>query len=116
MTDQVTRGPSGPDVAAVPASVGHAQPYASAQHGTGDEIAAIRAAFPGWSVWRSDEGRWWATRRCPLRPSRWPEGYALTVTADDDGALRSAMNSQPGEPGRDREVLADERRHDRRLT
>jgi hypothetical protein len=26
-----------------------------------------------------------------------PEGYALTVTADDDGALRSAISLQPGE-------------------
>jgi hypothetical protein len=108
MTDQVTRGLSGPDVAAVPAPAGTAetmaQPDASAQDGTGDQIAAIRAAFPGWSVWRSDEGCWWATRSCPLRPSRWPEGYALTVAADDAGALRSAINSQPGEArsGRDR--------------
>jgi hypothetical protein len=101
MTDQVTRGLSGPDVADVPASAGRAnviaQPHASVQDGTGDQIAAIRAAFPGWNVWRSDEGRWWAARRCPLRPSRWPEGYALTVTADDTGTLRSAINSQPGE-------------------
>ena len=65
--------------------------------GTGEEIAATRAAFPRWSVWRSDEGHWWATRRYPLRPSRWPEGYALTVTADDAGALSSAIGSQPGD-------------------
>ena len=79
-------------------------PRASAQNGTAEEIAGIRAASPGWSIWRSDEGRWWATRRSPLRPSRWPEGYALTVSADDAGALRSAISSQPNEarPGRDR--------------
>jgi len=59
--------------------------------------AGIRAVFPGWNVWRSDQGRWWATRTCPLRPSRWPVGYALTVTADDAAALSSAISSQPGE-------------------
>jgi hypothetical protein len=101
MTDQVTRALSGPDVVAVPAPVRRAgamaQPHASAQDETGDHIAAIHAAFPEWRVWRSDEGCWWATRRCPLRPSLWPEGYALTVAADDVGALRSAIGSQPGE-------------------
>ena len=103
MTDQVTGGLSGPGAAAVPARVRRvnamAPSHASAQDGTGCEIAEIRAAFPGWNVWRSDEGRWWATRRCPLRPSRWPDGYALTVTADDAGALRAAISSQPGEAG-----------------
>ena len=62
---------------------------------TGEEIA--RAAFSGWTVWRSDEDRLWATRTCPLRPSEWPVGYALTVTADDAVALSSAISSQPGE-------------------
>ena len=71
--------------------------HSSAQDGTGQDIAGIRAGFPGWNVWRSDEGRWWATRRCPLRPSRWPDGYALTMTADDAGALCVAIRSQPGE-------------------
>jgi len=74
-----------------------ARSHASAEDGTGEEIAGIRAAFAAWNVWRSDEGRWWATRRCPLRPSRWPEGYALTVTADDAGTLRSVISAQPGQ-------------------
>ena len=65
--------------------------------GLAEEVARTRGEFPAWNVWRSDEGRWWATRRCPLRPSRWPVGYALTVTADDAGALSSAIGSQPGE-------------------
>jgi hypothetical protein len=101
MTDQVTGGLSGPGAAAVPARVRRAgvmaPSHVSAQDRTGDQSAGIGAAFPGWSVWRSDEGRWWATRRCPLRPSRWPDGYALTVTADDAGALRAAISSQPGD-------------------
>jgi hypothetical protein len=87
MTEQVTSG----------LSEAKAQSHAHAQDRTGEEIAGIRAAFPGWSVWRSDEGCWWATRRFPLRPSRWPVGYALTVAADDARALRLAMSAQPGE-------------------
>jgi len=73
-----------------------AQPDASTGDAAGEEIAGIRAAFAAWNVWRSDEGRWWATRRYPLRPSRWPEGYALTVTADDAATLRSVISAQPG--------------------
>ena len=25
----------------------------------------MRATFPCWNVWRSDEGGWWASRRHP---------------------------------------------------
>jgi hypothetical protein len=53
--------------------------------------------FPGWNVWRSDEGCWWATRNRPLAPSRWPEGYALTVTASDQTALAEQIACQPGQ-------------------
>jgi hypothetical protein len=60
-------------------------------------MTGIRAAFPRWNVWRSDEGRLWATRNDPLPPSRWPDGYALTVTADDGLALREAIIRQPGQ-------------------
>jgi hypothetical protein len=87
MTEQVTSG----------LPVAKARSHDHAQDRTGEAIAGIRAAFPGWSVWRSDEGCWWATRRCPLPPSQWPEGYALTVAADDARALRSAMIAQPRE-------------------
>jgi hypothetical protein len=58
----------------------------------------MRAAFPGWNVWRSDEGGWWASRRRPLRPSRWPAGYALTVAADEARGLRELITRQPTDP------------------
>jgi hypothetical protein len=61
-----------------------------------DEIAALRAAFPGWNIWRSDEERWWATRTGPLPPSRRPDGYSLTVTADTPLMLRAEISRQPG--------------------
>jgi hypothetical protein len=109
MTDQGTGGPPGLGVVAVPARIRHAvpsltQPDASAQDETEEEIVGIRAAFAGWNVWRSDEGRWWASRKCPLRPSLWPDGYALTVTADDAGALCSAISTQPGEARASRDL------------
>jgi hypothetical protein len=63
-----------------------------------EEITAMRAAFPGWNVWRSDEGGWWASRRHPLRPSRRPAGYALTVTADQARELRALISRQPRDP------------------
>ena len=28
------------------------------------ETEALRARYPGWQVWQSDRGCWWATRRC----------------------------------------------------
>jgi hypothetical protein len=58
----------------------------------------MRATFPGWNVWRSDEGGWWASRRHPLRPSRWPAGYALTVAADEAPALGELITRQPSDP------------------
>jgi hypothetical protein len=63
-----------------------------------EEITSMQAAFPGWKVWRSDAGGWWASRRNPLRPSRWPGGYALTVAADDPAALCELITRQPADP------------------
>lgn len=63
---------------------------------TAGELARVRAAFPGWNVWRSDEGCWWATRNRPLAPSRWPDGYDLTVTGANLFELRAEIARQPG--------------------
>lgn len=60
-----------------------------------EDLAVMREAFPSWNVWRSDEGGWWATRNQPLRPSRWPDDYALTVSAGDPRALREQLVRQP---------------------
>jgi hypothetical protein len=77
LTDQVPRGRAGT--------------------GAAGEVTGLRAAFPRWNVWRSDKGCLWATRYDPLPPSRWPQGYALTVAADDSRALREAISGQPGQ-------------------
>jgi hypothetical protein len=71
-------------------------PRGRAWTGAAGEVTGLRAAFPRWNVWRSDAGCLWATRYDPLPPSRWPQGYALTVAADDSRALREAISGQPG--------------------
>lgn len=37
---------------------------------------ALRARYPGWQVWQSREGLWWATRRSTRSL---PPGASLTV-------------------------------------
>jgi hypothetical protein len=71
------------------------RPWPCTSEQAAQESARTRAAFPGWNVWRSDEGCWWATRKHPLPPSRWPDTYALTVTAGDPFGLREQLSCQP---------------------
>jgi hypothetical protein len=71
------------------------QPWPCTSEQAAEESARTRAAFPAWNVWRSDEGCWWATRNRPLPPSRWPDSYALTVTAGDPFGLREQLSCQP---------------------
>jgi hypothetical protein len=103
MPDQVARDLADTDaIVMTPARIRPvrtvAQPDASAGDQAAAEISGIRAAFPAWNVWRSDEGAWWASRRHPLRPSQWPAGYALTVAADESRDLRTLIARQPADP------------------
>ncbi|GAA2573105.1 hypothetical protein SMC26_27870 [Actinomadura fulvescens] len=60
-----------------------------------DELkAAIESEFPGWLVWRSDAGRWYATRSGDLTDAQLQAGYAMTVAADDSGELRELLVEQ----------------------
>ena len=61
--------------------------------GTSGPLAAIRRQFPGWRPWRSDAGRFWATRtgRLPAHP---PEQFAMTVDADTARGLQAALERQ----------------------
>ncbi|MFC9972226.1 hypothetical protein ACIBF1_31585 [Spirillospora sp. NPDC050679] len=63
-----------------------------------DLKTAIEREFPGWLVWRSDAGRWYATRSGDLTDAQLQAGYAMTVAADDSAGLR--------------ELLLDQRRRD----
>jgi hypothetical protein len=59
-----------------------------------DLKAAIEAEFPGWLVWRSDAGRWYATRSGDLTDAQLEAGYAMTVAADDHAGLRHLLIDQ----------------------
>ena len=60
-----------------------------------DLKAAIEGDFPGWQVWRSDAGRWYATRSGDLSDAQLQAGYAMTVAADDSAGLRRLLLDQP---------------------
>jgi hypothetical protein len=59
-----------------------------------DLKAAIEEEFPGWLVWRSDAGRWYATRSGDLTDAQLQAGYAMTVAADDSPGLRALLLDQ----------------------
>ncbi|MFD0682864.1 hypothetical protein [Actinomadura fibrosa] len=59
-----------------------------------DLKAAIESEFPGWLVWRSDAGRWYATRSTDLTDAELRAGYAMTVAADDSDGLRELLREQ----------------------
>ncbi|WP_169987752.1 MULTISPECIES: hypothetical protein [unclassified Microbispora] len=48
----------------------------------------------GWIIWRSDVGRWWATRRGPVNLDAIRRGCAMTLDADDPEALAAALTAQ----------------------
>lgn len=51
------------------------------------EALAIEAAHPGWHVWLSDIGRWYAVRSRPR------SGGPMTVDGDDAAGLRAALEA-----------------------
>jgi hypothetical protein len=59
-----------------------------------DLKAAIEGDFPGWQVWRSDAGRWYATRSGDLSDAQLQAGFAMTVAADDSAGLRRLLLEQ----------------------
>ena len=70
--------------------------------GWDEQPAELEAEFPGWHVWRSSAGRWWATRTgSVLRREELGTGRVMTVDADDVSSLRNQLLTQVG---LDREV------------
>ncbi|MBB6345697.1 hypothetical protein ACWGH8_09585 [Nonomuraea muscovyensis] len=59
-------------------------------------LADIAREFPQWTIWRSDAGRWWATRHHPLSDTQRDAGCAMTIDADDPAALREQLRDQEG--------------------
>ena len=61
-------------------------------------IALLEADFPGWHVWRSSAGRWWATRTGAGALQRCSAGdLPMTVDADDEDQMRAVLTAA-GEP------------------
>ncbi|RVX45668.1 hypothetical protein EDD27_8481 [Nonomuraea polychroma] len=66
-------------------------------------LAEIAREYPQWTIWRSDAGRWWATRHHPLSAAQRDAGCAMTIDADDPDGLRDRLREQErraGEPHR----------------
>lgn len=65
--------------------------------GWDERIARFESEFPGWHVWRSNAGRWWATRTgAVLRRDDLGLGRFMTVDADDEGTLLERLAAQAG--------------------
>ncbi|MFC4533763.1 hypothetical protein [Sphaerisporangium dianthi] len=72
-------------------------------------LAEIAREFPEWTIWRSDAGRWWATRHRLLTERERDAGCAMTIDADDPEGLRgrlleqqrciTALDGETGTPG-----------------
>ncbi|MEU8177866.1 hypothetical protein AB0C14_33765 [Microbispora hainanensis] len=56
-----------------------------------EDIARVHT---GWIIWRSDVGRWWATRRGAVDLEAIRMGCAMTLDADDPEALAAALDAQ----------------------
>jgi hypothetical protein len=54
---------------------------------------SLEADFPGWHVWRSSAGRWWATRTGA--DAAWERGseVPMTVDADDEDRMREVLTA-----------------------
>ncbi|MCG5215347.1 hypothetical protein [Streptosporangium sp. KLBMP 9127] len=57
-------------------------------------LAEIAREHPAWTIWRSDAGRWWATRHHPLNSVEREAGLAMTIDADTPDGLRIELTDQ----------------------
>ena len=65
--------------------------------GWGERVSQIQGEFPGWHIWRSNAGRWWATRTgSVLRREELGTGRVMTIDADDEKDLREQLVAQSG--------------------
>jgi hypothetical protein len=60
------------------------------------EMGRLEAHFPGWRLWISDTGRWWAFRTSAraLTIEQLRAGCRLIVQADDSETLYSAIEAE----------------------
>jgi hypothetical protein len=63
--------------------------------GWDEQVAQLEAEFPGWRIWRSSAGRWWATRTgSVLKQEALGTGRVMTVDADDEQSMRKELAAQ----------------------
>jgi hypothetical protein len=65
--------------------------------GWDERIAGLEAEFAGWHIWRSNAGRWWATRTgSVVHRENLGTRRVMTVDADDEASLREQLAAQAG--------------------
>ena len=58
-------------------------------------LAEAQAAHPGWVIWISSAGRFWATRRGKIQiPDKSHPRWAMTIDADSLPELEELINEQ----------------------
>ena len=62
--------------------------------GPPDPAAALRDQFPGWTLWVSGTGRWWASRTVELTAADVAAGCVPFLHADDPAALAAQTRAQ----------------------
>ena len=63
--------------------------------GWDERVAQLEAEFPGWHIWHSNAGRWWATRTgFVMRREELGTGRVMTLDADDERGLRDQLGAQ----------------------
>jgi hypothetical protein len=63
------------------------------------DAAAIRAQFPGWTIWISGTGRWWASRQAELKAADLAAGCVPFLHADEPEALAAQIRAQQAAAG-----------------
>ena len=56
--------------------------------------AELAAAYPEWTIWRSNTGRWYATRKAPITKAEGTTGCVRTVHAVDPEGLAEKLADQ----------------------
>lgn len=54
-------------------------------------VLALEEEFPGWHVWQSELGRWWAVRTGAGAQWKDRTGTAMTVDADEEEGMRAEL-------------------------
>ncbi len=60
-----------------------------------DPAAVISQQFPGWTLWLSGTGRWWASRQPELTAADMAAGCVPFLHADDPQTLAGQIRAQP---------------------